>query len=230
MDAGGLFYALSKILCVGLLVLTGVLPDVHRASAQTQESCPLPAGVTAPPIPRVTAQQVEEGSASLKDFALAVRDQLSQGTIATAEEALYLGCLIRREGGPYRSGSTYLVQLKPDRIFMHAKTMELSGRLLDPSVYGAILRALGIFPADLANPATVLAAFADAAAGNGGTFNVPDVPGASGYATVYLGPNLGLPIVLLAGFDINASHLAQEDIDHGNPPVRARDVVARKAL
>ena len=217
MNTGMLFSAASKILCVGLLVLAGVLPGAHRASAQTQEACLPPAGVIPPPAPRVTAQQVEEGSASLEDFALAVRDQLSQGTIATAEEAFYPGCLIRREGGAYRSGSTYLVQLRPDRIFMHAKTMALSGGLLKPSIYGAILRALGIYPADLANLATVMAAFAAAAAGEGGTFNVPDVPGASGYATVYPGPNLGLPIILLAGFDLNASHLAQEDIDHGNP-------------
>ena len=230
MKAGTLLSATPIILCVALLVPAVVLSGAHRALAQTQEACPLPAGVTPPPDPSVTAQQVEDGSASLEDFALAVRDQLRQATIVTAEEAFYFGCLIRREGGPYRSGSTYLVQLTPDRIFLHAKNMALSGRLLDPLIYGAILRALGIDPADLANPATALAAFAGAAAGNGGTFNVPDVPGASGYATVYVGPNLGLPIVLLAGFDINSSHLGQEDIDHGDPSITARDVVDRETL
>ena len=230
MNTRVIFSVIPKIFCVSLLVLTGVIAGDHRALAQAQEACPLPAGVAPLPPPRVTAQQVEQGTASLQDFALAARDQFSQGTIADAEEAFYQGCLIRLEGGSYRSGSTYLIQLTPDRIFMHAKTMALSGRLLKPTIYGAILQALGINPADLANPATALAAFAQAAAGNGGMFNLPNVPGASGYATIYVGPNLGLPIILLAGFDLDSSHLAQEDIDHGNPTVTARDVVDRETL
>ena len=79
---------------VGLLVLAGVFSNARPALAD----CPLPAGVTPPADPRVTAQQVEDGSASLMDFTLAARDQFSQG-VATAEEAFYLGCLIRQEGG-----------------------------------------------------------------------------------------------------------------------------------
>ena len=63
-----------------------------------------------------------------------------------------------------------------------------------------------------------------------GAFNVPDVPGASGYATVYLSPNLPIPIVLLAGFDLDESHLAEEEIDYGNPSITARDVVDRETL
>ena len=66
--------------------------------AQTQEECPLPAGVAPLPDPPVTAQQVEDGSAALMDFALAARDQFSQG-VANAEEAFYIGCLVRYEGG-----------------------------------------------------------------------------------------------------------------------------------
>ena len=128
----------SMILVVGLLVPAGVFSDAQYALAQTQEDCPLPAGVTPPPDPRVTAQQVENGSAILMDFALAARDQFSQG-VATTEEAFYLGCILRHEGSPWRSGSTYLVQLTPDRIFFHAKDMSLSGRLLNPLIYGGIL-------------------------------------------------------------------------------------------
>ena len=216
---------LLTIPVVGLLVLAGVFSNAPSALAD----CPLPPGVTPPPDPRVTAQQVEDGSASLMDFALAARDQFSQG-VATAEEAFYLGCLIRQEGGAYRSGSTYLIQLTPNRIFLHAKDMALSGKLLNPIIYGAILQALGINPADLTNPGAALAAFAAAAAGNGGAFNIPDVPGASGYATVYISANFPVPIVLLAGFDLNETHLVEEDINYGDPTITARDVVDRETL
>ena len=216
-------------LLAGLLVLVGLFSNAHPALAQTQEACPLPAGVTPPPAPRVTAQQVEDGSASLMEFALAARDRLSRG-VTTADQAFYIGCLLRQEGSPWRSGSTYLVQLTPDRIFFHAKAMALSGRQLNPMIYGAILRALGINPADLADPATAQAAFAGAAAGNGGSFNVPNVPGASGYVTVYPSPNLPIPIVLLAGFDLNSSHVVEEDINYGTPAITARDVVDRATL
>ena len=219
----------AVIFLTGLLVLACVFAAARPALAQAQKACPLPAGVTPPPAPRVTAQQVEDGSASLMDFTLAVRDQFGQGT-TTVEEALYLGCLLRLEGSAYRSGSTYLVQLTPDRIFVHAKAMRLAGRLLNPVIYGAILQALGINLADLADPATALAAFAAAAAGNGGPFNVPDVPGASGYATVYISANFPVPIVTIAGFDLTESHLAEEAIDYGDPTITAADVVGRRTL
>ena len=233
MKTGTWTTRISSIPVVGLLVLVSVISGVHTAAAQTQVACTLPAGVTPPPAPVVTAQQVEDGSASLMEFSLAVRDQFSQGVVRTAEEAFYIGCLLRQEGSPYRSGSTYLVQLTPDRVFFHASAMALSGRLLKPLIYGSILQALGINPADLTNPASALAAFAAAAAGNGGAFNVPSVPGASGYAIVYTGPNLGLPIVLLAGFDLTESHLVpidDEAIDYGDPAISARDVVDRETL
>ena len=141
--------------------------------------------------PSVTAQQVEDGSASLADFALAVRNVFvseSQGmvtsNITTLTELSYVGCLFRREEGPWRSGSTYVVRLIPsDRVFIHANDMSLSGRRLDPVIYDAVLRALGIDPADLTSRAASVDAFAAAATRNGGEFNVPDIPGASGYAS-----------------------------------------------
>ncbi|MDE2807416.1 MAG: hypothetical protein OXN90_03280 [Gemmatimonadota bacterium] len=213
---------------VGLLVLAGVFLVARPSLAQ--EACPLPEGVTPPAALRVTAQQVEDGSATLMDFALAARDQFSLGA-ATAEEALYLGCLLRQEGSHWRSGSTYLVTLTADgRVFIHAKDMSLSGRQLNPLVYGTILQAVGINPADLTNPATALAAFAAAAAGNVSSFNIPDVPGTSGYAAVYISTTFGLPFVMLAGFDLNESHLAEEAIDYGDPTITARDVVDRETL
>ncbi len=225
----------AVIILTGLLVLVGVFSAARPAFAQTPLDCPLPAGVTPPAAPRVTAQQVEDGSASLTDFALAARDHfVSDLQERTRQQFAYGRCLIRQEGSPWRSGSTYLVRLTPDgRVYDHAKDMSLSGRLLTPVIYGAILHALGISRAALTGPAAVLAAFTAVAAGDGGPFNVPDVPGASGYATVYIGVGLQRPFVLLAGFNLSESHLvpiSDEAIDYGDPPITARDVVDRTTL
>ena len=231
MRIGQLLAATRGILCVGALALAGALCDPRFALAQAEGACSLPAGMAPLAPPRVTAQQVEDGSASLMEFALAARDrQMSLGSeLGTLEGASYLQCRVREEGSPWRSGSTYLVFLTPDgRVFEHAKAMALSGRLLKPEIYGAILKALGIDPGDLANPAAAGAAFAAAAAGHGGSFNLPDVPGASGYAAVYAG-NPQVP-VLLAGFEIDESHLAEEEIDFGNPAITAAEVVDRNTL
>ena len=226
----------TALMLSGLLVLAGVFSAARPAWAQAPLECPLPAGVPPPAAPRVTAQQVEDGSASLMDFALAVRDQLrglSSGLTSVAQAA-YAACVIRQEGSPYRSGSTYPVQLTPDgRVLLHAKDMALSGRLLNPVIYGAILHALGINPADLADPETALAAFSAAAAGNGGAFNIPNVPGASGYASLYLSVNFNAPLLVLAGFDLSESHLvpiSDEAIDYGDPAITAKDVVDRPTL
>ena len=223
------FLRTAAIPVVGLLVLAGLVFDARPTLAQSQGDCVLPEGVTPPKDPRVTAQQVEDGSASLVDFGLAVKRHFLSESL-TPEQGYYLGCLIRQEGSPWRSGSTYLVELTADgRVFLHAKDMSLSGGLLNPVVYGAILQAAGINPADLADPATAVSAFGAAAAGDGGLFAVPDFPGASGYATVYIHGS-GAPIVLLAGFDLNSSHLVEEDIDYGDPTVTASDVVDRETL
>ena len=221
----------SMILVVGPLVLAGLLFLSLPPLAQTQDDCVLPEGATPPSEPDVTAEQVEDGSAGLKDFALVAKGQFTGGQ-ATPEEAFYFGCLLRQEGSHWRSGSTYLVSLLPDgRVFVHARDMALSGRQLNPLIYATILQAVGINPVDLlANPESVGAAFAAAAAGEGGPFDVPGVPGASGYAAVYLSANWGLPIVLLAGFEIDQSHVIQEEIDFGAPAVTAGEVVDRESL
>ena len=223
---------------VGLLVLAGVFSKAPPALAQ--EPCPLPPGVTPPADPPVTAQQVEDGSASLKDFALTARDQYKTPT-STLEEALYFQCLVRQEGSPYRSGSTYLIQLTPDgRVYEHAKSMALSGRLLNPLIYAEILSALGVSPTvliDLASPDPATAAQAMGTL-MGTLSQEPDaafdattfIPGASGHAAVSLLGNSGIPILLLAGFDLNESHLIEEAIDYGNPTITAEDVVDRETL
>ena len=209
--------------------------------------CELPAGATPPPDPPVTAQQVEDGSATLKDFALAARDQFKLGS-PTPEEAFYFGCLVRQEGSHWRSGSTYIVSLLADgRIFIHSKDMALSGRLLNPVIYGSILAALGVpltVLADLASPDPATAAQAGAAVFNtllqepdapfGANTPIPGlspgIPGAFGYAAVYLSGNFNLPIIMLVGFDLNESHLIEEDIDYGDPTITAKDVVDRETL
>ena len=233
MKTGTLISATSKFLCVGLLVLAGVIFSANHVSAQMREACPLPAGLTPLAPPSVTAQQVEDGTGNLTDFALSVRDRFQELAMqaATAGASQYLGCLIRQDESPWRSGSTYLVTLTPDgRVNVHAKDMSLSGRQLKPSIYGGILRALGIDPAALEDRAAAQVAFAAAMAGNGGPFRIPGVPGASGYASVYASLSFGTPVVLLAGFDLNETHLATEQLDYGDPAVTAEDVVDRESL
>ena len=228
------------VVVFGVLVLYGVLTDVCPAHAQTQVSCPLPEGVAPPPDPAVTAQQVEDGSASLRDFTLAARERLN----VEIGDGVYLYnlCLIRQEGGPYRSGSTYLVQLTLDRrVYVHAKQMALSGRRIKASIYTAILTALGVTPADLAklqstDPAIRVPALA---ALNNLLSQEPDgafdgtrfgAPGASGHAGSYFSEHLGVPTLLLAGFDLNETHLDEEAIDYGDPAITASEVVDRETL
>ena len=232
----------SMMLVVGLFVLAGVFPDARLALAQTdqlpdwaQRCGAPPAGVDIDALsPSTTAQQAAGNPSLLDDFALAARDQFGR-TDLSLEASLYIGCLLRQEGSYWRSGSTYIVSLTVDgRVFVHAKDMALSGGKLPLSIYGAVVQALGINPADLADladdPVAAIPVFTAAASGTGGEFNVHNIPGASGYATVFLSGNFRIPFVQLAGFDLNASHLVPEDIDHGDPAITARDVVDRRTL
>ena len=223
-------------LAAGLLGFAAIF--LWAAPALAQQDCPLPEGVTALADPAVTAQQVEDGSAALADFGRAVRDVFvseSEGMVTfkipTLTELSYVGCLFRREEGPWRSGSTYVVRLIPsDRVFIHAKDMSLSGRRLDPVIYDAVLRAVGIDPAGLTSRAASVEAFTAAAAGPGGLFNVPGIAGASGYAFPLLSGIARTPVIMLAGFDLDRSHLAEEEIEHIDPPVTASEVVDRQSL
>ena len=234
------------------LVVASLFSQVRPAVAQSQQECALPSDLSPLPNPSVTAQQVEAGSATVMDFLVAVRDQyidLSQNASAPSLEKLtYLGCLVRQEGSAYRSGSTFLVMLSPGgRVIWHAKAMRFSGRLLDPSIYRTILFSLGVersILADLASPdpATRRMAFTAAletlAQEPDGPFDVttpipglrPGFPGAAGHAAAYDSVNLGVPVVFLAGFDVDESHLVTEEIDYGNPTVTAMDVVDRDSL
>ena len=161
----------SLIPMIGLLLFAAIVFGAGPAWAQFD--CPLPEGVNPPVVPRVTAQQVEDGSATLTAFALAVRDQWAS---ESPDTEVYVRCLIRQEGNAWRSGSTYLVQVGPDgRVRIHAKDMSLSGRQLNPEIYVAVLQALGIDPAVLADPSAARAAFGAAVERDGGPFDVPAI-------------------------------------------------------
>ena len=224
-------------LVVGLLVLAGICSSAGPASAQVD--CPLPAGVTAPD-PPVTAQDVVNGSRTLAAFALAARDQSkSRGAdVLTPQQLAYSGCRLRQEGGPWYYGSTYIVTLTPDgRVYLHAKNMSLSAGKLQSPIYAQILRALGTPLAVLqglssSDPAARTRAqvmlLAHLESEPHGPFNLTG--GGSGHAAAYVSVNTGNPLVLLVGFDLNASHLAAEDIDYGDPAIRASEVVDRYTL
>ena len=123
------------------------------------------------------------------------------------QQGQYIGCIIRQEGSPWRSGSTYIITLTPDgRVFVHAKDMALSGRLLNPLIYAEILSALGVSLTDLANLASpdpgtaalaLQAVFATLSQEPDGAFDATAIPGASGHAAVYVSRELGAPICLL---------------------------------
>ena len=212
-----------------LLILAGACFSVRPALAQ-QAACPLPPGVTSSiGDPSVTAQQVENDSATLQQFIESARADFQKAVLASRAEGLHFGCLIRQEGGPWRSGSTFLVQLAPNgRVFLHAKNMALSGRLLNPRILAAILGSLGVPRTDLTNPTAVLTHLARLARGPSAPIDA-GIPGVSGYASAYISA-AGTPLILLAGFDLNARHLAPEPIDYGDPSIRAQDVVDRETL
>ncbi|MDE0207679.1 MAG: autotransporter outer membrane beta-barrel domain-containing protein [Candidatus Tectomicrobia bacterium] len=250
MQSGRSAHKTCLSLLLGLTVLAITCSPGGYALAQMQIPCPLPPGASPPSAPAVTAAQVEDGRANLMEFVVAARDQYSALTeeIRTLAEVSHFGCLIRQEGSHYRSGSTYLVSLRPDgRIILHARAMTLSGRQLNPRILAAILSSLGVertVLADMASRDPAVRASALRAAlqtlvrrpdarfdatspGPGGQSGIP---GASGHAAVYTSANLGIPIIVVAGFDVDESHLAVEAIDSGDPEITAADVVDRETL
>ena len=231
-------------LVVGLLVLAGLSFDGRHTLAQAQVACVPPMGEEAPDDPDVTAQQVEEGSATLEDFALGAREHFEEAgsKTLTPQQLAYSGCRLREEGGPWYYGSTYLVTLTLDgRVYLHAKDMSLSAGRLDPYIYAGILEALDT-PQDVRDGLS-----ADTAARRTAALvrltphlrtSKPDASfnfsiggiSISGHAAAYESVNTGRPFVLLAGFDLNASHLADEVIDYGRSTITASEVVDRYTL
>ena len=236
----------SLCLVVGLLAFACIFIDGRGAMAQgpvviqEREPCPLPAGEAPPADPAVTAQQVEDGSATLAEFAQAALRQFKGvgSEVLTPQQLAFSGCRLRLEGGPWRSGSTYIVTLSADgRVYLHAKDMSLSAGKLQAPIYARILAALDTPPAVLQGLRAM-----DPMARNRATSMLlehlasePHAPfslagGGSGYAGAYVSVNTGRPLVLLVGFDLDASHLADEDIDYGEPAITASQVVDRGTL
>ena len=236
----------SSRLVIALLAVAGLCFAASGALAQTavvtqeRDPCPPPTGVAPPPDPVVTAQQVEDGSATLAEFAEgALRRFKGVGAdVLTPQQLAYSGCRLRLEGGPWRSGSTYIVTLQPDgRVYLHAKNMSLSAAKLQAPIYAQILLALGTPPAVLqglrsmdadARARALTMLVTHLASEPQGPFNLSS--GESGHAAAYVSVNTGRPLVLLVGLDLDASHLAEEDIDYGDPAITASEVVDRATL
>ena len=217
------------LLTAGLFVTAGLFANGHPVLAQTRE-CPLsPAqshGLEATEPPVVTAQEVTNGTKSLMDFTLAVRQR------ATVAHPYHFGCVIRQKGSPWRSGSTYIVVLTAEgTVLGHAKDMSLAGRQLKPWIYQDILTALKVGSDDIAN---LHAPLMEAVSREGGSFKFKSPPDTSSkaYAAAVLSPGVTVPNVLVAGFDLDESHLIPlaDQIDHANPSTTAKGVVDRDSL
>ena len=196
---------------IWLLLHAGVLSGVHHAMAQ-QACPPLPSG--APPGSlSVSAQQVAEGSASLKQFVLAARDRFGALTeqFVALEGVARFGCLAKQDLSRAPSRSTYIVALTPDgRVLFHAKDMSLAGRQVNPFVYVEILSALGASRTNLAgllssDPRVRMRAFNSIfeviSLQSDGPFDAtsalpgirPGIPGVSGHAAAFFPTNRGIP-------------------------------------
>ncbi len=207
---------------VSYIIGAGIYGD---EGAVAEDVCPRPAGLADNPraTPGVTAAQAAAGGDSLRDFALAAKEYFD--SIRTPGELGYAGCIARNEG-PWKSGSTYLVSVSLDgRVFFNGNDMSTGGRPLQPTVYGAILRALGITATTEAEIRTALTNVA--ATGSFPNANGGQIPGIGGYAVGY---GTTIPYILLAGVDLLEQHFAPETLAPGTPPVRADQVVDRDTL
>ena len=219
-----------RFLAIILVVLAGVCSKPHLSLAQGGDACPPPAGF--PPLadPPVTAQQVEDGTGSLRDFALAARERSREHAerATTVEQGVYIACVVRQEGGAL--ARRFHLHREPDarRQGVHtreghgavgpaARPVDLPG---DPLLPWASRRPSSpTWRRPIPRPASALSAavFATLLQEPDAPFDAtvpvpglrPGIPGASGYASVYVSPEFRSPIVLLAGFDIDASHLSR---------------------
>ncbi|MXZ55991.1 MAG: hypothetical protein F4Z14_07450 [Gammaproteobacteria bacterium] len=240
----------SKKLIAAWLLLVGVLCVSHSVVAQTENECPVPPDTDPVEDPEVTAQEVVADESKLGDFTRLTRDRFKNYslTVTSITQIAYFGCVLREDEGPWRTDSVYPILMTPfGRVVFHTKDMTLSGRLLNPAILGTIYTQLGVSRQDIADlrssdPDTVakarrsilvtLAKEQDAAFD--ATTPIPGVrpgsPGAKGYVAVYVGRAFQIPLIVLGGFDLNASHVVDEVVDYGNPSVTASDVVDRETL
>ena len=250
LNLGSSTFTFSKRLIVSLVLFVSMCCFTHTLVAQTENECPLPPDTTPVEDPEVTAQQVVADGSELGSFTRLVRDRFRNYslTVTSMAQIAYFGCVLREEGGPWRTDSVYPILLTPfGRVVFHTKDMSLSGRLLDPTILGTIYAALGVSRSDIADlrssdPNTVASArraiLAKLAEERDASFDAtapipgvrPGIPGASGHAAVWVGRTFRIPLIALAGFDLSARHVVDEVIDYGNPTITAQDVVDRDTL
>ena len=188
-----------------LLVFAGIFAGVRPAFAQ--DVCPAPEGIMPPGSTIATAEQVEDGNATLEEL---VTDYWAYAiSISTSPlSAGYLGCLLTHEG-PWNYGSTYIATMTTrGTLALHGQDVLLTGGVVDAAMLQAVSAA-----ADMSQ--------------TGGAF---EFMGDDGYARSYFNPD-GSAGILTAGLDILESHVTEAAIDPGDPPaVQARDVMDRESL
>ena len=109
-----------------VLVFAGVFSGVRPAFAQSDEVCPRPDGLQAIDPNATTAEQVENGEATLTEF---VTDYFTYALqISTSPLAAgYLGCVLTHEG-PWVYGSTYIATMTlRGTLALHGANLFLSG-------------------------------------------------------------------------------------------------------
>ena len=204
-----------------------LLFSVNQLSAQ--ETCPQPAGYEGNPLskPSITAGEVAANrtAENLREFGVAARDYML--SITTQLELAYASCLMRQEGGDWRSGDIYAVALSVNpaaitdrqaplhmRVLFHSADMATAGRLFTESAAKEIFSAAA---SDQASGGAVPAVACLA-------LTCPP-PGVGGHAVFYG------PFIMLVGAQIQEYHLGPEvlDTDH-TPEITAREVVDRTTL
>ena len=212
-DGDGYTLALTDPMC------DNHLPECWSASAQmngtpgapnfpqSDETCPRPAEIEAIPATIITAEQVESGAATLQQFVLAYFEYALKIS-ASPLSAGYLGCLLTHEG-PWNYGSTYIATTTTSgTLALHGQDVLLTGGVVDSTMLETISAAAAMSQA-------------------GGAF---EFMGDDGYAVTYFNPD-GSAGILVAGLDIQASHVTEVAVAPGDPPaVTARDVVDRESL
>ena len=187
------------------LAVAGLFSEVRPAVAQAEVGCHRPEGTEEAPTPSITASDVEANPTpgNLMSFALAAKNYLQDHSPG---KLAYFSCLSRREGN-WLSGSVYIVILLPDgNVYFHSGNVALGGRQLREDVFQGIAASTGVSP-------------------EGGALPPPLRGHAVGYTT------FGFPFILLAGLDVQESHLEPVVFDPGDAPaVTASDVVDRETL
>ena len=188
-----------------LLVFAGIFAGVRPTLAQ--DVCPAPEGIMPPGSTIVTAEQVESGNATLEELVTDYWDY-AVSISASPLSAGYLGCLLTHEG-PWNYGSTYIATMTTSgTLALHGQDVLLTGGVVDSTMLETVSAA-----ADMSQ--------------TGGAF---EFEGDDGYARSYFNPD-GSAGILVAGLDIQESHVTEAAIDPGDPPaVQARDVMDRESL